>query len=153
MVKEFNGLDYTREAIAEEVSLIERHARDGSAVNAGCACIEEKHLLTLAGLASEGVTLATDQQEKEYYMRLADWARKTRLEIINGEFKVAGNPRTRAYLPHGLTQCEKTHPNIKTKLKSCIKETEIKLCGENTKDYSKCTGNPVAICRASVPCP
>ena len=152
-MKEFNGLDYTRGAIAEEVSLIERHARDGSAVQGGCACIEEKHLLLLAGLSSEGVTLATDPAEKDYYMKLADWARKTRLEIITGEFQHAGNPRTRAYLPHGLTDCEKTHASVRKALASCIKQAEIKCCGVHTKDYSQCTCNPVAVCRASVPCP
>ena len=87
----FDGLDYTREAIAEELSLIERHARDGSAVNAGCACIEEKHLLTLAGLSSEGVTLAKDSAEKQYYMNLAEWARETRKDIIYGNFKKSGH--------------------------------------------------------------
>ena len=156
-MKEFDGLDYTRGAIAEEVSLIERHARDGSAVDAGCACIEEKHLLTLAGLASEGVTLTTDPAEKDYYLKLADWARKTRLEIINGEFKARdsnpGNPRTRAYLPHGLTNCEKTHASVRKALARCIKQVEIKCCGVHTKDYSTCSCNPVAVCRASVPCP
>lgn len=68
--------------------MIERHARDGSAVEGGCACIEEKHLLTLAGLASEGVTLANNQREKEYYMALAQWARSKRNEILNGNFSV-----------------------------------------------------------------
>jgi len=86
MVKEFDGLEYTRLAILEELALIERHARDGSAVDAGCACIEEKHLLNLAGLSSEGVTLATDKNEKDYYMNLASWARKTRQDILNGDF-------------------------------------------------------------------
>ena len=87
MAKEFDGLDYTREALAEELSLVERHARDGSAVLGGCACIEEKHLLLIAGLASEGVTLAKDQDEKNYYMNLAELARAKRLEILNAEWK------------------------------------------------------------------
>lgn len=150
---EFDGLDYTRNALLEEISLIERHARDGSAVTAGCACIEEKHLLLLAGLASEGVTLAADQAEKEYYMRLAEKARQIRQEILDADWKVAGNPRTRAFLPHGLTECEKAHPAVLKKEASCIKKTEIKCCGKPTKDYGSCTCNPVAVCRASVPCP
>lgn len=142
----FDGLDYTRNALLEEVSLIERHARDGSAVTAGCACIEEKHLLTLAGLASEGVTLAVDQAEKEYYLRLADWARNTRKEIIEGKFKAAGNPGSRAYLPHGLTECEKTHANVRKKLARCIKKNEPR---EEAGEIE----SAVAVCRASVPCP
>lgn len=84
----FDGLEYTRQSILEELALIERHARDGSAVEGGCACIEEKHLLNLSGLASEGVTLASDKAEKEYYMALASWARNKRNEIINGKFSL-----------------------------------------------------------------
>jgi hypothetical protein len=98
--KMFDGLDYTREALAEELSLVERHARDGSAVLGGCSCIEEKHLLLIAGLASEGVTLATDQAEKEYYMNLAELARAKRLEILDGKFRVETSS-------HSLEKCER----------------------------------------------
>lgn len=150
---DFNGLEYTRNALLEELALVERHARDGSAVDAGCACIEEKHLLNIAGLASEGVTLATDPDEKQYYFNLANWAREKRRQILDGEFKVKGNPRTRAFLPHGLTECEKSHANVRKALASCIKQAEVKCCGETTTDYSKCDCNPVAVCRASIPCP
>ena len=135
---EFDGLEYTREALAEEFALMERHARDGSAVKGGCSCIEEMHLITIAGLSSEGVKLATDVDEKNYYFNLANEARERRLEILHGDFKKAGNP-------HSLSTCEK-------KQKSCIEKVELKCCGEHTTDYSGCTCNPVAVCRASVPC-
>ena len=153
-MKEFDGLDYTREALAEELSLVELHAADGSALKAGCACIEEKHLLRIAGLATEGVSLAKDQDEKEYYIDLAERMRAERKRILDADFKkkVAGNPRTRAFLPHGLTECEKSHPAVKKKLAHCIEATEIKCCGEHTADYADCTCNPVAVCRAAVPC-
>jgi hypothetical protein len=49
MAKEFDGLEYTRQALAEELALVERHSSDGSAVQAGCSCIEEKHLLMISG--------------------------------------------------------------------------------------------------------
>jgi hypothetical protein len=99
VAKEFDGLEYTREALAEEISLMERHARDGSAVLGGCSCIEEKHLLLIAGLASEGVTLAKDQAEKEYYMNLADKARAMRMEILDGDFG-------KSQKSHGVSKCE-----------------------------------------------
>ena len=88
-MSKFDGIKYTQDAILEELALIERHARDGSAVEGGCACIEEKHLLTLAGLASEGVTLANNEREKQYYMKLASWARAKRNEILAGDFDVS----------------------------------------------------------------
>ena len=106
MVKEFDGLEYTRESLLEELSLIERHARDGSAYEAGCSCIEEKHLLLVSGLASEGVTLAKDLYEKIYYMNLADLARAKRLEILNAEWE-------KPIEKHGLSKCEK-------KIEKCI---------------------------------
>jgi len=140
----FDGLEYTRNALLEELSLIERHARDGSAVTAGCACIEEKHLLLLAGLASEGVTLASDQAEKNYYMRLAETARDLRKQILDGDFKAPGNPRV--FLPHGLTECEKAHPKVQHKLAFCIKKLE-------PKERAGAIGSAVAVCRASMPCP
>ena len=87
MVKDFDGHDYTERSVLEELLLIERHARDGSAAEAGCACIEEKHLLTLAGLASEMPTLSKDQNEKEFYMNLAEKMRALREDILEGNFK------------------------------------------------------------------
>jgi hypothetical protein len=73
--------------------LIERHSRDGSAVQAGCACIEEKHLLTLAGLASEMPTLAHAQDEAEFYMNLAAWAREMRETILDKNFGKANKQK------------------------------------------------------------
>lgn len=35
-----------------------------------------------------------------------------------------GNPRTRAFLPHGLTECEKAHKDVRKKLSHCIKQAE-----------------------------
>lgn len=85
----FNAEEYTRNAILEELLLIERHARDGSAVEAGCGCIEEKHLLTLSGLCNEAGTLMTNKNEADYYAHLGQWARQKRQEIVNGEFSAS----------------------------------------------------------------
>jgi hypothetical protein len=56
-------------------------------------------------------------------------------------------------LPHGLTECELAHKDVQRKLSRCIKAAEVKCCGGLTSDYSGCSCNPVAVCRASVPCP
>ncbi len=98
-MEKFDGHDYTERSVLEELLLIERHARDGSAITAGCACIEEKHLLTLAGLASEMPTLSKDQAEKEFYMKLAEEARGIRERILDHNFKGVES--------HGLSKCEK----------------------------------------------
>lgn len=74
-------------------------------------------------------------------------------QVSPGIDNPTGNPRSRAYLPHGLTECEKAHPAVRAKLKKAIKEIEVRCCGENTQDYSKCTCNPVAVARSVVKCP
>lgn len=79
---DFDGLIYTREAIARELELIQLHSTDGSAVEAHCACIQEKHLLAIEGLAGEGVTLAKDEKESKFYVELTLWASRTKKYII-----------------------------------------------------------------------
>lgn len=69
------------------------------------------------------------------------------------EAEKSENPRTRKFLPHGLSSCERKHKGVQRKLSSCIKATELKCCGKHTTDYSACDCNPVAVCRATVPCP
>ncbi len=148
-MEKFDGHDYTERSVLEELLLIERHSRDGSAIQAGCACIEEKHLLTLAGLASEMPTLAKAQDEAEWYMELAQLARQKREEILDHNFKDPPG-EGRKYLPHGLTEEEKEDKALQKRLSSCISQAEISCCGEHTSDYSECSCNPAAVCRASI---
>jgi len=63
------------------------------------------------------------------------------------------NPRTRAFLPHVLTRCERASERVQRKLSGCIKSVEMKCCGKHTTDYSDCECNPIAVCRATVSCP
>ena len=63
------------------------------------------------------------------------------------------NPRTRGFLPSHPTSCERRHPKVQRKLARCIKPVELKCCGKYTTDYSGCSCNPVAVCRAVIPCP
>jgi hypothetical protein len=151
IMEKFDGHDYTERSVLEELLLIERHSRDGSAIQAGCACIEEKHLLTLAGLSSEMPTLAKSQDEANFYMDLARLAREKREEILDANFKdPPADPKPRKYLPHGLTEEEKEDSALRKKLSSCISQAEISCCGTHTSDYSGCSCNPAAVCRASI---
>ena len=84
----FNAEEYTRNSILEELLLIERHARDGSAVEGGCGCIEEKHLLTLSGLCNEAATLMSNPKEAKLYERLGKQAREWRKDILGENFDV-----------------------------------------------------------------
>lgn len=148
--KPFDALEYTRSSLAEELGLIERHSTDGSAFEAGCSCIEEKHLLLISGLAREGTMLASDAEEKKFYGKLGEAARELRKTIVDGDFKFPENPFGRAYLPHGLTEEERESASLKRKLSRCIREVEEKQCPRGFKDYSECSANPVAVCRSSI---
>ncbi len=76
----------------KQLSLIELHGKDGSAVDGGCACIEEKHLLNVEGLAEEGIGFALSQAEKQFYAWVADLARNVRKQIDAANWTVPCNP-------------------------------------------------------------
>lgn len=175
----FNDLKYTRRGLVGHLLEIQTHASDGSAFQ-NCKCIEEKHLIGVRSKATEGVTIATDLKEKEFYAWLSPWADKTldhvldvldrnndaeelamwatlaedvreiRHEITNGTFNIPNPASTRAYLPYGLTTKEKESASLRKTLSRCIKKAEIRCCGGHTTDYASCDCNPVAVCRASV---
>lgn len=80
----FDALEYTRSALIEELNLLERHMRDGTAFICGCAF--DSHLPMIAGLASEGVKFAKRADETDFYGDLRDWAhaRLKSLEDVKG---------------------------------------------------------------------
>lgn len=142
----FNDRDYTAESIIKQLGLIELHSKDGSAVDAGCACIQSKHTFFLEGLAEEGQGFALSAKERQFYVKLAEFARKTRHTIEDDSFMFPSNPVGRKFLPFRLTACEKQHPDIRAKLSRCIKKLEHKeKIGE--------IRSAVAVCRKSIRCP
>ncbi|MCJ7422765.1 hypothetical protein MUP01_00645 [Candidatus Bathyarchaeota archaeon] len=153
----FNDRDYTQDAVIKQAALIELHSKDGSALDAGCSCIEGKHLHIIEGLAEEGKGFAVSEKEKEFYDRLGNLTRSLRKNMEGDNFDMlevlheAGlNPYPRKYELHGLTECEQSHPNVVHKLQSCIKKVEKREgC---SPPYTDCPVNPVAVCRASVTC-
>lgn len=175
----FNDLEYTRRELAGELYEIQKHASNGSALN-NCKCIQEKHLLGVRTEAAEGVTIATDPREKEFYAWLAQWAdrsldhvltvldanveateramwatladdtREIRHEITNTTFTPPNPASKRKYLPKSLTTEEKIDAELREKLSRCIKKVETRCCGGPTTDYATCECNPVAVCRHSV---
>ena len=167
---EFNDRDYTRDAIIKQVGLIELHCKDGSAVDAGCQCIDTKHLYLIEGLAEEGIGFALSAKERRFYTQLADLVRLIRKNMEVEKYELHGvmrqvmqkehpvplfkssrpvpvssvpNPYPGKYLPSRLTACEKKYSSVRSKLASCIRQVEAE--GEAV--------NPVAVCRASIPCP
>lgn len=153
----FDDRIYTREAIIKQLGLIELHCKDGSAIDAGCQCIDTKHLYLIEGLAEEGQGFALSEAERKFYANLADFVRSTRKNMEVETWRLPGSRHSnpghsrRRYLPHNLTECEKTHPDVRKKLSSCIKKVEEREgC---TSPYIGCPVNPVAVCRTSVSCP
>lgn len=154
----FNDRDYTQDSVIKQASLVELHTKDGSALDAGCQCIEGKHLRLIEGLAEEGKGFALSEKEKQFYDQLGSLSREIRKSLEADNFdmhailhKAGLNPYLRQYLPHGLTECEKAHPKVVHKLQHCIKIVEKREgC---TPPYTDCPVIPVAVCRASIKCP
>ena len=88
----FNDYDYTRESILKQLGLIELHGKDGSAVEAGCGCIEGKHLLMLAGLCEEMVGFSKSEAEKKYYLWAGSVVRNMRRSIEFADWCIPCNP-------------------------------------------------------------
>jgi hypothetical protein len=179
MAEGFDDLKYTRRELAGELHEIQKHASNGSAL-ANCKCIQEKHLLAVRTEAAEGVSIATDPQEKEFYAWLSSWAdraldnvlatldmnnekaekamweqladdtREVRHSITDETWIIPNPASTRKYLPFHLTVEEKEDEKTQELLSRCIKKVEVKCCGGHTTDYSKCTCIPPAVCRASM---
>ena len=161
-MSKFNDRDYTRDAVIKQLGLIELHCKDGSAVDAGCQCIDTKHLFLIEGLSEEGMGFALSAKERKFYEDLGNLVRLTRKKMEVEDFNLhgvmrqtmkvkhpvpmGGNPGPRKYLPHGLTACEKAHPSVRKKLSSCIRKLE-------KKPGAYVDFNPPAICRASIKCP
>lgn len=128
----FNDRDYTQDAIIKQASLIELHSKDGSAFDAGCECIEGKHLHIIEGLAEEGVGFALTEKEKKFYEQLGNFARNLRktMEDQAFEFPHSNNPH---------------NPNLscQRKIERCV----LKLKADPNIE------NPHAVCRAKIKCP
>lgn len=88
----FDDYPYTRESIIKQLSLIELHTKDGSAVDASCGCIEGKHLYILEGLCEEMVGFTKSIAEKQFYAWLGDVARNARRKIEYADFCIPCNP-------------------------------------------------------------
>lgn len=162
MTGPFNDLEYTRRELAGELYEIQKHASNGSALE-NCKCIQEKHLLGVRTEAAEGVTIATDPHEKDFYAWLSPWADerldhvlatldKNDLEQEKAMWKeLADDTRT---IRHEITEATFNMPNLNAEkvestlkmMNRCIRKAEIRCCGGPTKDYSTCTCNPIELC-------
>lgn len=127
----FDEKAYTEDSIIKQLLLIQSHASDGSAIDGGCTCIQDKHLTTLEGLSEEGQTIMNEEKKKRFYGDLADLARELRKTIVAEEYQMPHNPLR----GHNLTKCEQ-------KLERCI--LEVKEKGDDV--------NPYAVCKASIQC-
>jgi hypothetical protein len=171
----FDELEYTRDNVIKAAIATENHAKDGSAFE-GCTCLQKKHYYEVEKYAEEGTLITNRKDEKDFYEKVAPLMRQLRKQTVDQTWnmdealKEAGlldrqeekpkvprkhfvelNPEGRLYLPHGLTKCEKAHPDVQHKLASCIRDVEER---EGCRPpYEDCAVNPVAVCRASVKCP
>ena len=162
-MSEFDPIQYGREDIIGELYQIQKHAVDGSATEAGCACIESKHFIGVEKQVSELIPMVSSK-EKDFYIKLGDLSRELRKEIESESFEMHGimrrvmkdlNPRPRRqYKPYAWTKCEKEHPKVQRKIIRCAEKIEKKQeCPPDLWGTSKECVNPYAVCRAAIPCP
>lgn len=132
----FDESIYTDEAAAKQLLLIQLHGSDGSASDAGCTCIQDKHLLALEAIAEEGATLKDSEKERQFYQQLSELTRKLRKTILDETFEMPHNPIGPA---RASSSCDE-------KIEQCILQVKETGCKP-----PKC--NPWAICHNSVRCP
>lgn len=77
-----NDHAYTLQALVEQLTLIELHARDGSWKI--CSCIPSKHLPIIAGLTSEGVGFSDSDEERKFMQETMTKARLLKRDIDKG---------------------------------------------------------------------
>ena len=77
-----NDHAYTHQALVEELTLIERHARDESWRL--CGCIAGKHLPIIAGLSSEGYGFSDSDEERRFMQEIMTKARLLKRDIDKG---------------------------------------------------------------------
>ena len=90
---QFDAWLYTREALEKQLTLIELHGKDGSATDAGCSCISEKHIVAVEGLAEEAITFSKSDAEKRFYVWLADTCRQIRKQIDQEDWTIGAGHR------------------------------------------------------------
>lgn len=145
----FNDRHYTQDALIKQLGLVELHGKDGSATDAGCACIETKHFYFIEGLSEEGVGFALSAKERRFYQQLADFTRLARKRIEVENYDLHGVMREvmkkehpkplHVGNPNNLTACERKRERCIKKLKPKEERGEIESAH--------------AVCHASIPCP
>ena len=109
-MKEFSDYDYTRTSIIKQLTLIELHGKDGSAVDANCQCINTKHTYILEGLCEEMVGFAKSEKEKQFYLKISELARELRQKIDAEDWTLHGVMRTVMKPTHPVSlkvECER----------------------------------------------
>lgn len=135
MNNQFNDRNYTYEAVMQQLGLIELHTRDGSAVEAGCHCIETKHLRLIEGLSTEGQSFAMAEKEKKFFAELGDLARSIRknMEMETFDLKSAISDAKPEAASHDLSQDEKAH--VQRCMADSLTPKELKRCLEKNSEF------------------
>jgi len=70
--------NYTKDEIKKNLVLLEAHGK-----NYPCPECISKHLLSIEGLAEEGTLMTKTPEEREQFLKMAEWARNTRRQLLN----------------------------------------------------------------------
>lgn len=127
MKASFNDYDYTRDAIIKQLSLIELHGKDGSATDAGCACIETKHTYMLEGLSEEMMGFAKSEKEKQFYAQISSLMRLLRKKIDSEDFNLHG------VMSHVMKGSDLISPGCEIQLQKCLEDNPYSVCKKTVR--------------------
>jgi predicted transcriptional regulator len=77
-----DALQYTRSELEKELVLLEKHLKQYPYMKQDfCIDCALKHFTAIEGLSEEGVGFAKSEEEKKFFIRVADWAKKWRSNL------------------------------------------------------------------------
>jgi predicted transcriptional regulator len=77
-----DALTYTRSELEKELVLLEKHLKQYPYMKPDfCIDCALKHFTAIEGLSEEGVGFAKSEEEKKFFIRVADWAKKWRSNL------------------------------------------------------------------------
>lgn len=89
----FDGETYESNRIVQQLIDIEEHCVDGSAVEAGCTCIQDRHLQALTSAAKQYGSISKKQENRQFGADLATWTEKRLKSVYDFHQKTANTDK------------------------------------------------------------
>lgn len=128
-MEKFNDYNYTRDSILKQLVLMELHGKDGSAVDAGCQCINTKHTYILEGLCEEMAGFAKNEAEAKWYLDFSALMRQARQQIDQENWRPLKASGSCQYSDISVKACA-------DKLAKCLESNPYSVCKQKVRCLS-----------------